>query len=287
MGPDAMDPEVSRWDLGKDPLAYLTKRIGLSRELLDRLQARTFKPGEDYNALRRTTSVALARMGNAASNAAKYLGGVVYLRDHAGSSRAPLTPVAGPRQREALKVITTGLFDMNSLRLKPEFLARMTVNQFDRGFGGASSAPDFSLSSRILAIQKGLLGQIMNPMVMRRILDAPEKTAAKDVFRLSELFDGLGSAIWEEARRGQDPTATRRGLQKEYLRQLVSLVLRANPATPDDARGLARESLKTLQSQLKAGLAKPGLSRESKAHYAECLATVEETFKASFQRMTF
>jgi Met-zincin/Domain of unknown function (DUF5117) len=286
MGPDAMDPEVSRWDLGKDPLAYLTKRMDLSRELLERLQARTFMPGQDYNTLRRTTTVALGRMAVAASNAAKYLGGVVYLRDHAGSPRAPLTPVSGPRQREALKVITGGMFDMNSMKLKPEFLARMTVNQFDRGFGGASSAPDFSLSSRILAMQKGVLGQIMNPMVMRRILDAPEKTSARDVFRLPELFDSLGAAIWEEARRGQDPTATRRGLQKEYLRQLVSLVLRANPATPDDARSLARESLKGLQSRLGAALAKPGLSREGKAHYIECLASIDETFKASVQRMS-
>jgi hypothetical protein len=285
-GPDAMDPEVNRFDLGSDPLGYLSKRLALSLELLDRLQARTLKPGEPYKALRRTTQVALGRVGFSASNAAKYLGGVVYLRDHAGSSRTPLVPASGAKQREALRLLTTSIFNMNSLKLKPEFAARLTVDQFDRGFGGTGSAPDFSLSARVLSIQKGILAQVLNPGVARRILDAPEKTAAKDVFRLPELFDGLGGAIWEEARRGLEPTPTRRGLQKEHLRQMAALVLRANPATPDDARSLARENLRSLQASLKAALAKPGLSRETKAHYQECLATVEETFKATVQRMS-
>ncbi len=285
-GPDAMDPEVSRWDLGSDPLGYLAKRIALSQELLDRLQRRALKPGDEYKSLRRTTSVALGRMGSAASNAAKYLGGVVYVRDHAGSPRTPLSPVTGGKQREALRLLTGSIFDMNALKLRPEFAARLTVDQFDRGFGGAASAPDFSLSSRVLSLQKAILGQVLTPALMRRILDAPEKTAAKDVFRLPELFDGLGGAIWEEARKGAEPTGTRRGLQKEHVRQMVGLVLRANPATPDDARALARENLRGLQGTLKAALAKPGLSRETKAHYQECLATLEETFKASVQRMS-
>lgn len=286
-GPDAMDPEVNRFDLGKDPLAYLAKRIDLSQELLTRLQAKTFKPGEEYKQLRRTTSIALGRVGAAASNAAKYLGGVIYLRDHAGSARTPITPVTGAKQREALKLITGGIFNMNAFKLKPEFMARLTVNQFDRGFGGMGSAPDFSLSTRILGIQKGVLLQVMSPGVMRRILDAPEKTAGTGTFRLSELFDGLQGAIWEELRKGSEPTGTRRGLQKEHLRQMVALILRANPLTPDDARALARENLKTLQVQLKAAAGKPGFSRESKAHFAECLSTLEETFRTSLQRMTF
>jgi hypothetical protein len=44
-GLQGMDPEVNRFDLGKDPLQYLGTRIELSRELLERLQDRTFKPG--------------------------------------------------------------------------------------------------------------------------------------------------------------------------------------------------------------------------------------------------
>jgi hypothetical protein len=209
---------------------------------------------------------------------------VVYLRDHAGSSRTPLTPVSGTRQREALRLITSGIFGMDALRLRPEFVSRLTVNQFDRGYGGMSSVPDFSIAGRALSIQKATLARVLNPLGMARILDAPEKTSDKDVFRLPELFDGLHAAIWEELRRGVEPGPTRRGLQKEHLRQLIALVLRANPLTPDDARALAREDLRTLHSQILAASRKPAFSRETKAHLAECRAVIEETLKASVQR---
>lgn len=286
-GLQGMDPEVNRFDLGKDPLHYLGTRIELSRELLERLQDRTFKPGEDFTRLRRGVNIALGRMSGASSNAAKYLGGVVYLRDHAGSARTPITPVSGVRQREALKLLEKGIFDMNAFRFKPEFMARLTVNQFDR-LTGMNVAPDFSLASAVLGLQRNVLGQVLQPVILRRILDAPDKLQdPKTAFRLSELFEGIHGAIWAELKAGREPAGVRRSLQKEHLRQLVGMVLRANPATPDDARALAREGLRTLGAQLKAASARPGFSRESKAHFAECLATLEEALKASLQRASF
>jgi hypothetical protein len=285
-GLQGMDPEVNRFDLGKDPLQYLGTRIELSRELLERLQDRTFKPGDDFTKLRRGVNIALGRMNMASSNAAKYLGGVVYLRDHAGSTRTPLTPVSGARQREALKLLEKGIFDMNAFRFKPEFMARLTVNQFDR-LSSMNVAPDFSLAGAILGMQRSVLGQVLQPVILRRILDAPDKLQdPKTAFRLGELFEGIHSAIWAELKAGKEPAGVRRSLQKEHLRQLVGMVLRANPATPDDARALAREGLKGLGAQLRAASTKPGFSRESKAHFAECLASIEETLKASVQRVS-
>lgn len=283
-GSAAMDPEVNRFDLGQDPLAYLGKRIALSHELLGRLQERTFTPGDNYKQLRRTTSLALNQMASATFNAAKYLGGVVYLRDHAGSPRTPLTPVSGARQRAALKLITDSVFTMDALRLRPDFVSRLTLDPFDRGYGITGSVPDFSVSARALSIQKAVLARVLNPWAMARILGAPEKTADKDVFGLSELFDGLHASIWEELRKGVEPTATRRGLQKEHLRQLITLVLKSGPVTPDDARALAREDLTALRAQLATASRRQGFSRETKAHIAECRATIEETLKASMLR---
>jgi hypothetical protein len=129
-----------------------------------------------------------------------------------------------------------------------------------------------------------VLTRILNPGAMNRILDAPEKTESGDVFRLAELFDGLHTAVWEEVRRGAEPTPARRGLQKEHLRQLTSLVLKGNSVVPDDARALAREDLRILQGQLRAASRHKGLSRETRAHFAECQASIEETLKAPLQR---
>jgi hypothetical protein len=217
----------------------------------------------------------------AAGLAAKYIGGVVHLRDHAGSPRAPYAPVPATRQREALQLLEKGIFNVDAFKFKPEFMAKLTVNQFERG----GPNPDYSLSTRVLTLQRNVLNQIMQPGVAQRILDATDKLAdPKQALRLSELFDTLQASIWSDLKGTKDLSGLRRNLQKEHLRGLVGLVLRANPATPADARALAREGLKSLQGQIKAASAKPGFSRESKAHFAECLASIEETLKPSVQR---
>ena len=159
--------------------------------------------------------------------AAKYVGGVVHLRDHADSGRAPLNPVPAAKQRQALKLITDGLFRAESFKFKPAFVARLVPDQFDRWFGGegrnlaAVVNPDVSISGAVLALQRGALDQLMADGVAARILDAPSKMAdAKQAFALSELYDTLQGAIWSELQAGGDINPLRRNLQREHLKRL-------------------------------------------------------------------
>lgn len=282
MGLEGMDPEVNRRDLGSDPLAFYQKRLSLSKELWDRLQAKTFKDGEEYQPLRRGLLRALGQVGLSANLSAKYIGGVVHLRDHAGTGRAPITPVPAARQRQALKLLETGIFSVDAFRFKPEFLSRLTTDRF----AGPVNA-DPSPAQWVLRTQTQVLAQLFQPAVAQRILDAPDKlTDPKGAFRLSELYDALQGAIWTELKSGREVSVMRRNLQREHLRQLSAQVLKANPLTPADARALAREALRALQPALKAAPLKPGFSKETKAHFADCLAIVDESLKASLQRMT-
>ena len=282
MGLEGMDPEVNRRDLGSDPLAFYQKRLNLSKELWERLQAKTFKDGDDYQPLRRGLLRALGQVGLSANLSAKYIGGVVHLRDHAGTGRAPITPVPAARQRQALKLLETGLFSVDAFRFKPEFMSRLTTDRF----GGPVNA-DPSPAQWVLRTQTQVLAQLFQAAVAQRILDAPDKLAdPKGAFRLSELYDTLQGAIWTELKSGREVPVMRRNLQREHLRQLSAQVLKANPLTPADARALAREALRALQPALKAAPMKPGFSKETKAHFADCLAIVDESLKASLQRMT-
>jgi len=281
MGLEGMDPEVNRRDLGSDPLAFYQKRLALSKELWDRLQAKTFADGEGYQPLRRGLLRALGQVGLAANLSAKYIGGVVHLRDHAGTGRAPISPLPAARQRQAMKLLETGIFSVDAFRFKPEFLSRLTSDRFD----GPMNA-DPSPTQWVLRTQIQVLAQLLNPAVAQRILDTPEKLAnPKEAFRLSELYDGLQTSIWSELKSGRDVSVMRRNLQREHLRQLSAQVLRANPLTPADARAMAREGLRSLLVQLKAAPAKPGFSKEAKAHFADCQAIAEESLKAGMQRM--
>ena len=284
---EGMDPEVNRRDLGNDPLAFAQKRLALSRELWDRLQDKQLADGESYDVLRRNFEAGMRQVGAAAVVAAKYVGGVVNVRDHAGSNRTTLTPIAAAKQRTALKLLAEGLFTGDSFNFKAEFMSRMTVDNFERGQLGVQMAvtPDFSLGNELLGVQSGVLDQLLSDSVATRILEANFKLKEpKQAFRLSELYDVLQTAIWKELKTNQEINLLRRSLQREHLRRLVAVLLSPSTGTPADARALQRENARELVIAMKAAEKRPGLSKESKAHIAESANTLEEALKAPLQR---
>ncbi len=124
----ALDPDASRFDLGSDPLVYLQKRLMVSQELWQRLQTKRLKPGESYDVLRRTFDAGFRQFGRSAALTAKYVGGVHYVRDFAGTANLPLTPVPPAKQRAALNLIATGIFAADSFQLQ----ARIPAQHGDR-----------------------------------------------------------------------------------------------------------------------------------------------------------
>jgi uncharacterized protein DUF4953/uncharacterized protein DUF5117 len=285
---EGMDPQVNRRDLGSDPLEYAARRLKLSRELWDRLQTRQLKPGESYDMLRRNFLSGLTQVANATTISAKYVGGVVYVRDHAGSGREPFTPIPADRQREALKQITDGLLSVDSFRLRPDFVRRLTVNQFDRFRDNADASvinPDISLTGRMLSVQRAVLDQLMSDAVATRIEEGAYRHTQPDHgFRLSELYDTLQNAIWSELKTGRDISAFRRNLQREHLRRVAATLLRPSLSVQADARALQRENAKRLLALIKAAKTKPTLSKEARAHLAECENTLDEALKAPLLR---
>jgi len=285
----AIDPEANQADLGGDPLEFARRRFALVQEMWERWQVRELKSGENYAVLRRIVERGLAVMAGASGNVAKYIGGVTTLRDHAGSPRAPLTPVEIAKQREAIKIIAAGLFAADSFRFKPEFMRRVQVDWLDRNdaFDVGLSTPgvDYSLSTQVLAAQRKVLGQLMSETVAQRILDSEVKVSdPKSALRLSELYDTLQESIWSELRTGRDITPLRRNLQREYLARVANTLLRPTGSMPADARSLQREEAKALRRDIAAAQNKPAFSREARAHLAEALVQLDEALKAPLVR---
>ena len=275
-----MDPEVNRFDLGSDPLEYYKKRMKLTRELWDRLQAMQLKPGESYERLTRGFASGLNQIGLVAPLAAKYVGGVRHLRDHAGTGRPLYEPTPVAKQREALALITADFLQVESFRFKPEFVSRLAIDQFDR-----PRNPDVSIATTVLNVQKGVLDVLLADGVAARLLDSREKVAERSrVLALSELYDTLQGAIWSEVRSAQDISPMRRNLQREHLRRLVATLVRPSSTTPADARALQRENAIALQRDLRAALSRGGLSKEVRAHLSESVDTLGEALKAGMLR---
>jgi hypothetical protein len=273
------DPGVNRFDLGADTLGFCRRRLTLSRELWDRLAARELPPGDETDGLRRAFGRAFFQVVLAARMAAKYVGGVTHVYDHAGSARKPFTPVPAARQREALTLLREGVFSARSFQYPAGLLNRLATSRlvsFDYD-------PMYRLQDRVVALQGMVLDHLLGPVVAARLLDLePRYASAGDALPLSELHQGLRASVWSELRDGGDIPALRRALQGAHLAHLLRMVLRPLPGTPPDARALARADLRALEGPLRARLRRPA-SPQVQAHLQESLAQVAEALRASLQ----
>ena len=282
-----LDPDASRFDLGSDPLLYLQKRLVISQELWQRLQAKQLKPGESYDVLRRAFDAGFRQVRQAATLSAKYVGGVYYVRDFAGTANLPLTPVPPAKQRAALNLIATGIFSAASFQFKPEFLRSMGIDYLDLGRAGRGTQfnPDFSLRSRVLGLQTGVLNTLLSDAVLARMLDSEIKVAKADqALTLPELFVALRASVWNELKTGGSIPSPRRELQREHLRRIATVLTRPSSTTPTDAVALFRTEARSLSTQIRAAAGSGNRDAPTRAHLLESAGTLDEALKAPLVR---
>ena len=278
-----VDPLVNRFDLGADPLAYYKLRMKLSRELWDRLQNMNLATGDSYERLTRSFRSGFNQLNRVAPLAAKYIGGVHIRRERAGSKKAVFEPVSAAQQREALALITKDFFGTDSFKFKPEFIARLATDRFERTQTDGSMQT--SVARLVAGVQKGILDHVYSPAVATRLAEVGMKVNdPKESLGLSDVYDSLQEAIWAEAKTGQETSLMRRSLQREQLRRMTDVLVKPAGPWPADARSILRENARQLVNALEKALAKPGLSKTTRAHYTDALDALNATLKASLQR---
>ncbi|MCE4553012.1 zinc-dependent metalloprotease [Roseateles cellulosilyticus] len=282
---DGFDPRSNQRDLGDDPLAYAKKRLKLSQELWERVQARKPEPGEDPLRNRRSVAESFRQLSMTAHNVSKYVGGIYAERIVPGVTPGQaFKPVDSAQQREALRFIATGLLSSNSFKFSPEFLASQPLdyNEWDRGL-------PLAIPDAVAALQAQVLDRLMSPNTARRLIEQsaylPE-AQRKGAVSLSEVYGTLQSAIFSEVKTGGEIDRMRRSLQREYLRRLQGQLNRATngAAVYADAFSMARYHASQLARDLRVAAARPGLSTETRAHLAETLDMLDNMLKASLQR---
>jgi Met-zincin/Domain of unknown function (DUF5117) len=293
-----IDPESLVFDLGTDPLVFAKKRIEIARDLIARQERRELRPSEDYSVLRRSINYAVTDAGRAAGILARQIGGVRTLRDHPGSGREPMVPVAAATQREALEVLARGVLAADAFRLSPALQRKLAPDYNQRNaavFGdGSLGSTDYSIIDIVLGMQRALLAQLMSDGVAARLLDSEGKieTAAVprhakgggEVFRLSELYERLMREVWSELGSGGDIAAPRRELQREHVNRVSTMLLRPTATSRADARSLLRQQAQGLLVRLNAALKRPGLSAEARAHLSDSADTLAQALQAKLQR---
>jgi Met-zincin len=278
-----MDPSVNQRDGAGEPLEFAKRRVQLSRELFERLQSRLLASGENYDTLTRNYSGGVSQLAQAFNIAAKYVGGVVYVRDQAGSSRAPFTPVNPALQRQALKFISDELFASNSFGLKADFVSRLSDNTLDRG----SNPPvDRSPASALLSLQTQVIDRLMSARVADRLLNSRAKLQnPEQMLTLGEVYGTLTKAIWNDGLGLANVDTARRALQREHLRRLTAAILRPGSGSAQgDARALHRLTAKNLLTKATAAKAGTKISLENQAYLDEIIDTLKSALNAQMSR---
>lgn len=267
---DDMDPEVTRFDLGNDPLKFAEKQVGLAKELLEKAQTRELPQDASYKELTRAFQSGLSKISSATTLMSRYIGGTSIRRDRAGTDNPIYSPVPAERQREALHQIVDTLYRPDSFKFSPQFVSRLAKERFGN-WGDQNIHP----GQMVTRVQGRVLNHMLEDEVAQRIIDNPDKLAeGAPVFKLSELYQGLESAIWSEVSDGKEISQSRRDLQREYLKS-VAPIIDENGTAPGEARSIMRYLTGKLKERIDVSL-KQEMSLERRAHLEDCSHTIAE-----------
>jgi hypothetical protein len=306
------DPFINVWDLGADPMKYGMDRMQLAQDLLKELADRVVDKGEGHQRTRLAFTLLLQQYGNAAHLVSRFVGGACCHRDHKGDANArdPLVPVPPARQREALKLLQDNILTERPFQFPPQLLRRLAADRWLHWGNEYAllSGVEYPVYQRILAIQRIVLGELLSAGTLRRIQDNGLKYDKEDnPLTVAEVFRSLSDAIWagdpgtSSAKKNGAGRIVRRNLQREYLGDLIKLVLGPRPSSggfsisflrgaggssvPPDARSLARLHLRDIDRKIETALKQnnAGLDDTGRAHLEECHERITRALGASMQ----
>ncbi len=261
---DTWDPNVVRFDLGKDPIAYWAKRLDVSRYMLLHLGERLPKNGESYHEFTRAYQEMLGIYSSSAAFASRYIGGLHVNRNHKGDPGAQpnILPIDGGEQRKALALINSHIFSADAFNIPRSYYSMLADDPFtpltaQTFLAGRSTYP---VLDQLSGIQKAALNRVFSTSVLSRVVNNEYKvgTVGKPL-TMESLFTSTRESIWSELdgtgtgtdRRVGNIGELHRQLQKAHLDTLIGMFLAPGAALPDDAKLLAWNDLKTLQNKIK------------------------------------
>jgi hypothetical protein len=304
------DPQVNAFDLGSDTLAYGKMRMQLASELLKDLDKKVIRDGESWARLRNAFMTCISQFGNGAYLASEYVGGQSVNRDFKGTEKArdPVTPTAGSRQREALKLLVERILSDKAFVFSPALLRKLTSESWQDSryfyYGGIES-PIFQM---ILELQNIVLDQCLDSSVLERIQNQElQSDPGTSPIKVAEIFRSLSDGIFTELSGPASGSSAfsistlRRNLQREYVKRLSTMVLgprnepnfyggyrfvifygMASPAPPD-AKNLARLHLDETGQKIDKLLAQTDLKVDDTtlAHLKEIRFRIDKVLKAN------
>jgi hypothetical protein len=259
--PTEPDPLVNRFDLSKDLIEFARWRVELINQLLPDLVDRNVDAGEGFDQARRAFLVLMHEHSRVMGFVARYIGGVNIDRNHKGDPNAqpPLTITEPKKQREALEYLEQQVFGPEAFQFPPKLYQFLAASHWRHWGMRGMGQTDLEVQDIVLAMQAQVLGQVLSPVTLSRVVDSEMKTPAdQDAFTAAELLASLTGSIFRETDKLQAGKFTnrtpaisslRRNLQQQYYEHLADLAL-GNAGAPSDCQTVAATELAALRTRI-------------------------------------
>ncbi|MEJ5253075.1 MAG: zinc-dependent metalloprotease [Chthonomonadetes bacterium] len=283
---DSVDPLITRFDLGKDPLEYWATIFRDVNLMIPQLPAKAVKLGENYYEMTRSFNGLLSMYARAASAVSRYIGGVHLRRNHRGdpNEKPPVTPVSAADQKRALALLTQYVFSPKAFNFPKEVYLKLAPDPYPDYEAMLTSRPrlDAPVRDTISGIQVSTLRRLFRPQTLSQIANNEFKARKpEETLTMTALFEQVSNAVNAEIINGTNVPALRRLLQRTYLRTLADMVVNPDSEVPDDARMLARYHLRRLKSQILAVHNRP-LDTSTRVHLDEMLSEINRVLNAQY-----
>jgi hypothetical protein len=278
------DPEINLFDLSDDPVAFAKDQYDNARLMWDRLDSSYPNASGAAEELRQRFDLILMYYFRQTSILLEQIGGQSFTRTApaTGDRRVPLTPISRDRQLESLDVVMDYIFAPDAFEFDDDLLNRLVPPRWSHWGMPWSSQLEYPAFDRISFIQYATLASLMSPARLEKLREIEFKSAPGTALTLPDLFDRLDLNIWNEIQAAipNNVTGLRRELQRNYVKMQVDMLLERTYA-PEDARTLARRSLKRTRDRLETALNRSSqLDTYTQAHLDDTKIQIDQALNA-------
>jgi len=238
----------------------------------------------------------LIHYANAMHYAAHFVGGIYVHRDHKGdpNARPPFVIVEPQKQRAAMDFLQEQVFGQEAFQLPPQLYNYLAPTFWNHWGNEPPARVDFAVHDVALGQQERVLGQLLSPVTLSRLLDSELKVPAdQEAFTAAEMLGRLTAAIFRETEKLQQGEFTnrkpainslRRNLQRAYVERLAALAMGKVMMVPTECQSVATADLEALEARIKQVLSgKAQLDPYTRAHLSETAALIRKVLDARIQ----
>jgi len=258
IAPYAIDPNIQRFNLSSDPLAFARAQFRIDDDLSARLTHHYPGDTRTYQDLRQTLISVLNNDLANISIASRYIGGVYTSRSHRGQpgGAPPFAAIPRAEQRRAFDLIDKYVLSSQALQYSPQLLNDVAPIRYGADWStGGIRRTDFPIREVVAELQDAAIAALFNPASISRIANESLKESHPgQTMDLADLFTWTNNAIFDDL-GSHTIAAPHRDLQRRFADLELQIAFLGSGSMdqlgiPREIQALSRYELRQVRGRL-------------------------------------